>query len=61
MHSYFRTCDVQDTFVCYQYVLLLQVSRDYNLDCFLRDNLVFSESVQYSYEPQDDDPVSTIS
>ena len=59
MYAYFRTCGVQDTFV--SYVFLLQVSRDHNLDCFLRDNLVFSESVQYSYEPQDDDPVSTIS
>jgi hypothetical protein len=36
----------------------LQISRQYSNQCFLHDNLVLTDLVQYQFEPQDNDPVS---
>lgn len=37
-----------------------KVSREYNLQGFLHDNTVFTDLVQYQFQPQDSDPISKV-
>lgn len=37
--------------------LSLQISREYNLQVFLHENHVFTDLLQYQFEPQDNDQV----
>ena len=36
---------------------ILQISREYNLQVFLHENHVFTDLLQYQFEPQDNDQV----
>ena len=40
--------------------LILQISRDYNLQVFLHENHVFTDLLQYQFEPQDNDQVCVL-
>ena len=37
-----------------------KVTPQYNLDCFLKANTVFSEQITFSFEPVQNDPVSEL-
>ncbi|ELU08892.1 hypothetical protein CAPTEDRAFT_225696 [Capitella teleta] len=47
---------------CFTHILTdsTKISRHYNNLCFLHDNLVLTDLVQYQFEPQDNDPVSKV-
>ena len=38
--------------------LHFQINRPYNLQCFLNENMVFTDIVKFEYQPQDNDSVS---
>lgn len=37
-----------------------KISRQYNTECFMKENPVFSETTQYPFVPQDNDPVTHV-
>jgi len=43
-----------DDYVC---LLCMQISREYNMECFLQEKPVLNVAVQYQFEPYDGDEV----